>query len=404
MDLVLFTLSFPYGTKETFLESEIEYLSKGFDRIFIIPNEDENGILRNVPSNVTVKSNLFENPRPFSMVNSLPFLFKFLPVFLFCVFSSKHWMLYFVHVKSMLHHFYNDFKKHEELKSIIEKEDLNEALFYDYWLLNSTLSLISLKKTKRIKKILARAHRFDLYNESCPEGVVPFKEYKIKNLDYIFTISHHGEDYLKKEFLRFHNKISTSYLGVKGGIKQLPNSTQKTIVSCSSVLKFKQVDKIVEVLSNVSSECKWIHFGTGPLMSELKEKVKDLPNNIEFELKGFVSNPDVLQFYSQNYVDCFISLTSSEGLPVSFMEAQGYGIPIIAPAINGIPEIVNDKTGVLLPLDYSIKDVANILDQIFMNELEFNRDEIVSFFNKNFSSIQNYTLFTNTLQKLFYAI
>lgn len=35
--LIFFTESFPYGKGESFIENEIEYLSREFDRIYILP-------------------------------------------------------------------------------------------------------------------------------------------------------------------------------------------------------------------------------------------------------------------------------------------------------------------------------------------------------------------------------
>ena len=44
----------------------------------------------------------------------------------------------------------------------------------------------------------------------------------------------------------------------------------------------------------------------------------------------------------------FINLSSSEGIPVSIMEAQSFGIPVIATNVGGSGEIVVSETGVLV--------------------------------------------------------
>jgi len=44
---------------------------------------------------------------------------------------------------------------------------------------------------------------------------------------------------------------------------------------------------------------------------------------------------DVLNYYASNPVDVFINTSSSEGLPVSIMEAMSFGIPVIATNVGG---------------------------------------------------------------------
>ena len=54
--LVLFTASFPFGKKETYIETEIEYLAQGFDSVHIYPFyfNDKRKTPRVVPPNVVV--------------------------------------------------------------------------------------------------------------------------------------------------------------------------------------------------------------------------------------------------------------------------------------------------------------------------------------------------------------
>src|SRR5690554_739394 len=52
--LILITAGFPYGSAETFLESEITYLAKGFKEIIILCPEPRDSRLRSLPNNCTV--------------------------------------------------------------------------------------------------------------------------------------------------------------------------------------------------------------------------------------------------------------------------------------------------------------------------------------------------------------
>jgi glycosyltransferase involved in cell wall biosynthesis len=113
-------------------------------------------------------------------------------------------------------------------------------------------------------------------------------------------------------------------------------------------------------------------------------------------LAGHVDNSNVLNFYKENYVNLFINLSESEGLPVSMMEAISYGIPIIACKVCGIPEIViNEKTGLLLDVNEDVGVISKKIEQaLFFN---FNRKAIVDFFYQHFEANMNYLSFTKSI-------
>lgn len=96
-------------------------------------------------------------------------------------------------------------------------------------------------------------------------------------------------------------------------------------------------------------EIKWIHVGDGEEFEIIKGQIdKRKPENFTVQLIGAIPNKDVQNFYLAQPIDCFITLSSSEGIPISICEALSYGVPVIATAVGGIPEIVSDKVGILL--------------------------------------------------------
>ncbi|MBO5501945.1 MAG: glycosyltransferase, partial [Clostridia bacterium] len=97
----------------------------------------------------------------------------------------------------------------------------------------------------------------------------------------------------------------------------------------------------------------WHHFGNGELEETLKvqaaEQLSDRPA-LQYTFHGYVQNTQLPQLYQQIGAQLFITTSETEGLPVSMMEAYAMGMPVIATAVGGIPEMVQEgKNGFLMP-------------------------------------------------------
>ena len=251
-----------------------------------------------------------------------------------------------------------------------------------------------IKKTFKASKFISRAHLNDTYdylNFNFWGGL------KVESLDKIITISDHAKNYLDYNYKIKSGVLSTIRLGVKSSTKL--NSTNKNkkliFVSCSSIRKEKRLDFIVNVLKKMNIPIKWIHFGEGEMRVEIEQLAMNLPSNIEVEIKGFVKNVNILNFYKSNPIDLFLNLSSEEGIPVSLMEAISYGIPVVAIDVFGNPEIVNDNTGILFKLEDDAKTVSKKI-KLFINS-NIDRKKIVDFQKKFFSAEQNYSEFKQIL-------
>ena len=239
-----------------------------------------------------------------------------------------------------------------------------------------------------------------LYDESWKQGALPFRNYKLKWTDKLYIISKYGLNYMKTKTRKYQHKLVLNYLGVKKPYKlRKPDNQVPLIVSCSSIIERKRVDLIPEVLHNIEIPLKWIHFGDGELKKQVMAKASGLPEHIDFEIKGSVPNDEILSFYSCHKVDMFISLSISEGLPVSMMEAISYGIPVFAMNICGVPEIVNKTTGILIGKKTGVKTIASVLRDTLKNK-KFNKEAIINYFVDNFEAENNYMRFVKNIKSL----
>lgn len=80
---------------------------------------------------------------------------------------------------------------------------------------------------------------------------------------------------------------------------------------------------------------------------------------------GAMANSDVMEYYKTHDVNVFINVCENEGIPVSIMEAMSFGKPVIAIAVGGTAEIIDDgKTGYLLGKGFDIQKIAALTDNI----------------------------------------
>jgi colanic acid/amylovoran biosynthesis glycosyltransferase len=100
--------------------------------------------------------------------------------------------------------------------------------------------------------------------------------------------------------------------------------------------------------------------GTGPARAELEQRVASLGLSSAFTFHGSKTPAEVAALL--NAADVFCLPSFAEGLPVSIMEAMAIGIPVVATAINGTPELVEDgRTGRLVIAGRSSDIVEAIL-------------------------------------------
>ena len=364
-DLIFITEFFPYGKGEAFIENEIETLAEHFNRVFILTTTKLDEPARKCPKNTT----LISMERKMKYLEILPALFSILfwNELKNCMLNiRKIWFALSFLGKSIL------IKKYINEINSTYKIDPNKLSIYSYWFTEGACAVAMLRN---IKRKVARAHRFDLYDYCNVYNYQPFQKQILDNIDNVLPCSLNGTEYLQNKFPIIKNKIKTSYLGTKQhSTKTLIKNHFFTIVSCSAITVSKRVDLIINGISKFKEsynlEIKWIHIGSGEEEKRIKKIAKKKLFAIEYYFLGELTNQNVIDFYNTNRVDVFINLSSSEGLPVSMMEAQSFGIPIIATNVGGVSEIINNQTGILIRDNPSNEEISNAIYKLHSMPLE----------------------------------
>lgn len=119
------------------------------------------------------------------------------------------------------------------------------------------------------------------------------------------------------------------------------NSNDRFVVGSSGRLSpVKGYPLFIEIASRVSirKDFFFVVAGEGPERTELEYVMRKQGLKGSFEFKGHID--DVDSFYAG--LDLYVNTSLHEGVPLTILEAMAHGLPIIAPRVGGIPEIIED--------------------------------------------------------------
>src|SRR5256714_5401054 len=88
--------------------------------------------------------------------------------------------------------------------------------------------------------------------------------------------------------------------------------------------------------------------GSGPQLSEVKARARELELGDACEFVGQYLEPLGRTAFMES-LDVFVLPSLAEGTPNGIIEAMAHGVPIIASAVGGVPDIVDTQSGILIP-------------------------------------------------------
>ena len=264
------------------------------------------------------------------------------------------------------------------LRSLIRERHID--LVYTYWCVQATVAALRLKKEFPSLKVVTRFHGADLYLQQARFAWQPLRPFIAAGCDRLLFVCQTGMEYFLSLWDgAWREKTQVAYIGSR----PLPRLGGKSrsdealgLVSCSSLIPLKRVSLILEALALLPSEQRvdWHMLGDGELRADLEiqaQQLQALHPNIRCTFHGHVPNPALSEAYREAGAQLCIIVSESEGLPVSIMEAYSMGIPVIATAVGGIPEMLEDgHNGFLLPANPSATEVAAALARYIALPLE----------------------------------
>jgi glycosyltransferase involved in cell wall biosynthesis len=239
---------------------------------------------------------------------------------------------------------------------------------------------------------------------------MPLKRQFVREFDKVYAVSEEGCKSLAESYGFEQHQLEVARLGVAlpPDLAASSDDSVVRIVSVSFCEPVKRIDRIVRAVrsaceSDPGTRFEWMHIGGGTLQGQLEAlaaKLLDPLPNADYTFAGSMPNEQVLSFYATSPVDVFVNCSDSEGIPVSIMEAMARGIPAVAPAIGGIPELIDAGCGALLPPGFTANDVASAIGRLIGTDRQQYRSAARQRVKDRFDAHSNFDTFVLALKRL----
>ena len=207
---------------------------------------------------------------------------------------------------------------------------------------------------------------------------IPFSTHAFVDFDFEYDFKMLPEKLSRSAFIMTHTdfcrdrlhklspdldmaKIHTIRIGVDPSewrpLEQLMSAQPSTLIAVCRFVEKKGLDVLVRACAllkkrRVPFQCFLI--GDGPEMSRLQSLVAELELQDEVRFTGAVSTDRVRSYLVPSNVIVVPSVYARDGerdgTPSVLIEAMARGVPVVASAISGIPELIdNGKSGLLVP-------------------------------------------------------
>lgn len=265
-------------------------------------------------------------------------------------------------------------------------------------------------KTKKRVKLIATQHGLP----ELEDGNRSLKHRLISKLNYLMlskwfqniaAVSKDIQRVFVDQYGFSEDKVKVIHNGIEI-LETIPGKREKgtfSIGSSGRLFPVKDYPFMVEIANEVFKKTDGIRFelaGDGPEMAKIHDVIQKYGLEKVFGLWGFVK--DMPAFYQE--LDLYLNTSLNEGIPISILEAMAYGIPVIAPDVGGLKEILKDGVeGFLIegrnPKDFAEKCLELYLNKPLRNQMAFAvREKVLQEFSIGRMAEEYYNLYRYVLR------
>lgn len=230
---------------------------------------------------------------------------------------------------------------------------------------------------RRSRPVLLTVHNLVRGDVAGPVKAVAYRRAEalaVALTDHTFAVSADIANHLRRS-RRLGRKVEVLYLGI-GEPPDITRSRAEVraalavpedaslIVTASRLARQKALHVMLDALASLDLPFTLAVLGTGPLEAELRRRAEQ--SGIADRARWLGFRRDVADHIAA--ADAFCLSSVWEGVPLAAQEAILLGVPIVATAVGGMPELVDDAvTGRLVPPNDPAA-LAAALRQVLSNE------------------------------------
>lgn len=346
LKILYITTVMPYGLGEPFFISEVKAMINQGHNILIVPRSPTHKLI-NDDAKELVSISL---PKPILSLEILAIAFyevlinplKFIQIFRM-LFSGNFTTL----MKNLA-----VVPKSLWLSRLAKKLDVHH-IHAQWGLTTATMAMIASKLSGIPWSFTA--HRGDIAGNN-------LLEIKMQDASFVRFISKSG---LEMARVICNGEIKGQTHIIHMGV-QIPSNTEQSkslsdipVILCPAnlipVKGHRYLLEALSILQNRGLQCALILAGKGELRKEIEEQANTLNISDHVTFLGQIPHNELLDLYRKHKVSIVVLPSYDmgnnvhEGIPVSLMEAMSYGIPCISTTTGGIPELLENGAGLLVP-------------------------------------------------------
>jgi glycosyltransferase involved in cell wall biosynthesis len=175
--------------------------------------------------------------------------------------------------------------------------------------------------------------------------------------------------------------------GLHGNFRVLPNVVdtelfhpdgpraggRPRLIAVGLLYEAKGYEFLLEAVARIPRDLQLDIVGDGPLRPELEARARRLGLDKRVSFRGLRPKPEVAALLRE--ADAFVLTSRYDNNPCALIEALASGLPVVATAVGGVPELVDERNGLLArPQDPA--SIAARIEELLDRLESYDRDEI----------------------------
>jgi colanic acid/amylovoran biosynthesis glycosyltransferase len=216
----------------------------------------------------------------------------------------------------------------------------------------------------------ATAHRWDIYERNA-------FDVKERSVSFVRTISSRGAHDLRERMPHLNGRVLEIGLGTRLDPQAVRTrlGSDFNIVCPAALVPVKGHSTLLAAIARLRTmdvPVRCTLYGSGPLHDQLRAEAVELNVHDAVEFAGFVPNERLREAYRSGRFAAMVMASRNagekmmEGLPAALIEAMAFGVPVVVTDSGSIGELVDDRSGAVVPPDDPERLAQALLD-VYLN-------------------------------------